>query len=310
MTLLTKFISPAVGPSSFSSDSRTGYEGTDIAATGLFQVGNRLSVSGRNYTLKWEMATSDGTNGAVDVVSKLYADTLGGALLFGMVPPPCPSDYAPRVLGNKTKGEFSGVFTGSRVDSLWVVEEVGTGGSTPGATGLTLSTGTGDRDTNYAGLVLAPSIQPNIVYRLDYTIVGTATMDLGISGSWFGSLPYSGPMGDFTFTAPTTTADGKMTLDLTEGDHSFYFSIPEDPVASTSANPAFSAKRFAIRTVGSAYTGSKTAEIERIGLFRVGSLFRFESLTVTKETAAKYTLVANLAESTSSALNSPISHRV
>ena len=133
-----------------------------------------------------------------------------------------------------------------------------------------------------------------------------------MSGTWISSMPYTG---SFTQTqaqgAGSANVDGLISLDITEGAKSMYFVIPE----YGNATPGAGSSNFVIPGMFrmwspvETYSGAKTTVLESATLTQVGSLYRFNSLDITKNSNAAYTIKVQLQENLATHLGSKVRNR-
>jgi len=301
-----KFLVPETGPSGVKTVERADYEASDYLSTGMLTVGSREGIAADLMNLDFSMVSSSFR----DTIVTLFNDTHGGIEFFGLIPPPSGTSRTPPAIG-ATRGQFFALW-GDREAAVrnWEGLEGGSGGTvTYTSAGINFSNTGNTSVVKYAGVEVAAKLWPNLIYKLEYTVVGTGSLKMQMSGTWVSSMPYTGT---FTQTqaqgAGSANVDGLISLDITAGDKSMYFVVPEYGNANPGSGFVIPGM-FRMWSPIATYTGAKTTVLESATLTQVGSLYRFNSLDITKNSNAAYTIKVQLQENLATHLGSKVRNR-
>ena len=305
-----KFLTPDTGPSTVKVTDRSDYEATKYESFGMVAVGNREGIGADTIELNYNQVSS----GFRDTIVTLFNNTHGGIEFFGLIPPPSGTSRTPPAIGAE-RGQFSAdwnVFEAA-VRNWQFVDGPSSTSVVYSSSGASLQSTAATTGSTWCAMELAPKLWPNLIYRLDYTISGGGTLKLSMNGTWLDGMPYTGT---FVQTqaqgAGSANVDGIISLDISSGTKSLYFVVPE--YGNTTYNAFFLPGqlvpgRFRIFTPAEAYGGTVGTVLESATLTQVGSLYRFNSLDITKNSNAAYTIKVQLQENLATHMGSRTRNR-
>ena len=306
-----KFLTPDTGPSMVKATERSDYEVSDYLSTGMLTVGSREGIAADTIELNYSKVSS----GFRDTIVTLFNNTHGGIEFFGLIPPPSGTSRTPPAIG-ATRGQFFAPW-GDREAAVRNWEELeGSGGGavTYTSDGINFSNTDNTNAVKYAGVEVVTKLWPNLIYKLEYTVVGGGALKMQMSGTWLDGMPYTGTFAQTQAQgAGSANVDGLISLDITEGAKSMYFVIPE----YGNTNPALSGTSgfiipgmFRMWSPAESYSvGTHTTVLESAVLTQVGSLYRFNSLDITKNSNAAYTIKVQLQENLATHMGSRTRNR-
>jgi len=303
-----KFLTPDTGPSTVKITNRSDYEATKYESFGMVAVGNREGIGADTIELTYSKVSS----GFRDTIVTLFNNTHGGIEFFGMIPPPSGTSRTPPAIG-ATRGQFFAPW-GDREASVRNWEELeGSGGGavTYDSNGINFSNTDNTNAVKYAGVEVVTKLWPNLIYKLEYTVVGGGALKMQMSGTWLDGMPYTGTFAQTQAQgAGSVNVDGLISLDITEGAKSMYFVIPEYGNNNPGLGFGFVIPgMFRMWSPAESYIGIPVTVLESAVLTQVGSLYRFNSLDITKNSNAAYTIKAQLQENLATHMGSRTRNR-